>query len=295
VRESSDKQDTGAKAEPSGWEKRRIGRRLATPTLSIVIPLRDEAHSLVPLHEEIDAVLRGMRWPAEIVFVDDGSRDESPRVLDQLQRRDPRVRVLRLARGRGQSAALDAGFRAALGNVIVTLDADGQNDPADLPRMLEALEGADCVNGIRMERRDDPIRLLSSRVANTIRNRITHETVTDVGCSLRVMRAEYVRRIRLFDGMHRFLPTLLRLEGARIVELPVTHRPRRYGRSKYGIANRALRALLDLLAVRWMQARTLHYECREIERAKPEKRGSGEPARAASQDAAKISSPPPAR
>ncbi len=172
------------------------------------------------------------------------------------------MRVLRLTENCGQSAALDAGFRAARGSVVATIDADLQNDPADLPRLLAALDGADVVNGVRLRRHDPIGRRLSSRLANVFRNWLTNETVTDVGCSLRVMRARYLRRIKLYRGMHRFLPTLLRMEGARVIELPVRHRPRRRGRSKYGVANRLWVGLGDAFAVRWMQRRRLDYRLR---------------------------------
>ena len=168
-----------------------------------------------------------------------------------------RVRALHFAANAGQTAALDAGFRAARGEVIATLDGDGQNDPADLPRLLAALAGADVVNGVRRHRQDGWLRRLSSRVANAFRNWATDEHVSDVGCSLRVMRASFLKRVKLWRGMHRFLPTLLRLEGARVIELPVSHRPRRAGASKYGIGNRLFVALADLLAVRWMIKRRL--------------------------------------
>jgi glycosyltransferase involved in cell wall biosynthesis len=199
------------------------------------------------------------------VYVDDGSRDGSAEVLASLAARDPRVRVLRFAENAGQTAAFAAGFEAARGEVIATLDADLQNDPADLPRLLAALDGADVVNGVRVGRRDGLVRRASSRIANAFRNWVTHESVTDVGCSLRVMRASYLRRLPLFRGMHRFLPTLLRLEGARVIELPVRHRPRRHGRSKYGIANRLFVGIADTLAVRWMQSRRLRWRLRDPE------------------------------
>jgi len=169
------------------------------------------------------------------------------------------VRVIALDGRHGQTAALDAGFRAVRGEVTVTLDADLQNDPADIPSLLAWLDRADVVNGVRQRRRDSVVRRLSSRIANGVRNRVTGEAVTDVGCSLRVMRSEYLRRVKLFRGMHRFLPTLLRMEGARVVEVPVAHRARRYGASKYGIRDRLWVGLTDLAAVRWMQARALRY------------------------------------
>ena len=156
-----------------------------------------------------------------------------------------------------------AGFRAALGELVATLDADLQNDPADLPKLLAALDHADVVNGVRANRQDSWVRQLSSRIANGFRNWVTGESVSDVGCSLRVMRREYLDGVTMFRGMHRFLPTLLRLRGARVTEIPVTHRPRRHGESKYGIGNRLWVGLVDVFAVRWMQSRFVRYEVRE--------------------------------
>jgi glycosyltransferase involved in cell wall biosynthesis len=233
-----------------------LGERPA-PYLSVVVPFYDERDNAEPLHAEIVAALAGLPGGFECVYVDDGSGDGTGEVLAKLAVEDARVRVVRLSANRGQTAALDAGFRAARGEVIATLDGDGQNDPADLPRLLAALDGADVVNGVRVQRQDGALRRLSSRIANPVRNWLTNESVTDVGCSLRVMRASFVRRVKLYRGMHRFLPTLLRLEGARLSELAVSHRPRRAGRSKYGVTNRLFVALADLLAVRWMIRRQL--------------------------------------
>jgi glycosyltransferase involved in cell wall biosynthesis len=193
--------------------------------------------------------------PYEVVFVDDGSADQSPAVLASLARHDPRLRVVRQRRNSGQSAAMEAGFRHARGEVIVTLDADLQNDPSDIPRLLERMPEYDVVCGVRTRRQDDWVRLLSSRIANRVRNRVTRESITDVGCTLRAFRAEYARSIPVFNGMHRFLPTLLRLAGARVTEVPVRHRPRLHGQAKYGIGNRLWRGIADLLAVRWLQKR----------------------------------------
>lgn len=232
-------------------------RATSRPWLSVVVPVFDEVDSLAPLHRELDAALAPWADRIEILFVDDGSRDGSGAVLRDLQRKDDRVRVETLPENRGQSAALDAGFRLARGRWIATLDADLQNDPADLPALLAHRHGADLVNGVRVDRKDSRVRIWSSRVANAVRNWATGESVTDVGCSLRLMRACYVRRVKLYRGLHRFLPTLMKLEGARMIEVPVSHRPRRYGHSKYGIGNRLGVALVDLLAVRWMQRRAL--------------------------------------
>jgi len=231
--------------------------------LSIVVPVYDEVDNIEPLHGEIDAALAGVDGTAEFIYVDDGSRDGSGERLAELAKRDQRVRVIRLDGNHGQSAALDAGFRAVRGEITVTLDADLQNDPADIPRLLAALERADVVNGVRVGRQDSWVRKLSSRIGNGFRNWVTRESVTDVGCSLRAMRSRYLRGVKLYRGMHRFLPTLLRMEGATVTEIPVNHRARRHGRSKYGIANRLFVGIADVFAVRWMQSRMLRYRIEE--------------------------------
>jgi dolichol-phosphate mannosyltransferase len=247
----------------------------ASPEVSLVIPVYNEEDSLGILAVEIRAALDPNGLAYEVVFVDDGSSDRSAEILAGLQREDPRVRVLRQRRNAGQSAAFDAGFRFARGRVVVTLDSDLQNDPADIPRLVAALAGADVACGVRANRRDTWVRRVSSRVANAVRNRLTHDHVTDTGCSLKAFRTERLRRLPMFNGMHRFLPTLLRMDGAQIVELPVNHRPRRYGVAKYGIGNRLFRALADLFAVRWMQRRWIDRSLtEERSRERPEEPSS---------------------
>jgi len=227
------------------------------PYLSVVVPCFDERDNVESLHGEIVRALGSVSGGFELIYVDDGSRDGTDERLAKIAAEDARTRVIRFPENRGQTAALAAGFRAARGELIATLDGDGQNDPADLPRLLAGLVSADVVNGVRVSRQDGPLRRLSSRIGNGVRNWATGERVSDVGCSLRVMRAVYVKRVKLFRGMHRFLPTLLRMEGARVIELPVGHRPRRAGRSKYGVANRLFVGIADVLAVRWMIKRRL--------------------------------------
>lgn len=231
--------------------------------LSIVIPVYNERDNIEPLLREISASLRGLDRPYEVLMVDDGSTDGSDEVLRRLRAAHPFLRVIRFARNAGQTAAMDAGFRRARGQVIVTLDADLQNDPIDIPPLLRELQGWDAVVGVRAIRRDSLVRRVSSRVANYVRNRLSDETISDTGCSLKAYRKDALSRLVLYDGMHRFLPTLLKLEGFRVREMTVGHRPRAHGRSKYGISNRIVPSFLDLLAVRWMKRRKLRYEVKD--------------------------------
>ncbi len=235
------------------------------PDLSVVIPVHDEEESLVPLWEELRGVLDRLGLSAEVIFVDDGSRDRSAEIVRALREHDRRVRLLRLESRAGETAATDAGLRAAGGRWIVTMDADLQNDPADIPALLAPLDRWDAVSGWRVNRGagDGWLRRVSSRVANAVRNAVTADTVRDSGCTFRAFRRECVRDLTLYRGLHRFIPTLLRMRGFRVLEVPVRHRPRRFGRSKYGLWNRAPAALVDLLAVRWMQSRALRYEIAE--------------------------------
>lgn len=228
---------------------------MTPPAVSVVIPVFDEEESLPRLVGEVRAALDGAAIAFEAVLIDDGSRDGSLGVARRLAAEDRRFRVLRLPRNRGQSAAMGAGFRAARAPVVVTLDADLQNDPADIPRLVAELEGWDVVSGVRAKRRDSLVRRLSSRIANRVRSAILRDGVSDVGCSLKAYRSEYLREVPVFNGMHRFLPALVAMQGARIKEVPVSHRPRVHGVSKYGIGNRLWRGIADLAAVRWLQAR----------------------------------------
>jgi len=229
---------------------------MSTPEFSLIIPVYNEAENVMPLAREIAAALDGqVEW--ECLWVDDGSRDASPRELARLCAEDSRHRVLGLVANSGQSAALLAGFRAARGQVLGTLDADGQNVPADLPAMLRLLQesGADLVNGRRATRQDTWLRRVSSRLANGWRNTLTGERVADVGCAIRVFRRECVRQLPPFKGMHRFLPTLIQLDGWTLVEMAVAHRPRERGLSKYGVGNRLWVGIWDTFGVMWLQRR----------------------------------------
>jgi dolichol-phosphate mannosyltransferase len=229
------------------------------PLISVVIPVKNEEVTIPGLAAEIDAAFAGATFPWEAVWVDDGSTDGS---LAAMRALPAPHRFVQLDRNHGQSAAFMAGFEAARGTWVGTLDGDGQNDPADLRRQLDhALSsGADMVNGIRAKRKDTIIRKISSKIANGIRNGLTGETVTDVGCSTRVVRRVALLRLPFFHGMHRFLPTLVRMKGFTIAEIPVNHRPRAGGTSKYGLFNRVFAATRDLLAVRWLISRNRVWE-----------------------------------
>lgn len=235
--------------------------------LSLVVPAFEEESNLRPLFEKILAVF-GTEEDLELVIVDDGSRDRTPDVIRELAERDARVVGVILALNCGQSAALAAGIHEARGRLVATLDADLQNDPADIPLLVERLGEYDAVVGYRATRRDSFVRRASSRIANWVRNRVSGDRIRDTGCSLKLFRSEALDAIPWFDGMHRFLPTLLRYQGYRVLEVPVSHHPRHAGKSKYGIRNRAWRATKDLLAVRWMRARMIRSTEREVLRAR---------------------------
>lgn len=234
------------------------------PRLSVVIPVFNEAESLGPLWAELHPVLEGLGQPYEVIFVDDGSQDGSRDILRALRRLHPQVRLIGFRWNAGESAATDAGLRAAQGEIVVTMDADLQNDPKDIPLLLDHLSAWDAACGWRTRREDSWVRRVSTWIANRVRNAVTGEDVRDSGCTFRAIRRECLAGLQLYSGFHRFLPTLLRLEGYRIIEVPVNHRPRRFGRSKYGIRNRLFCGLYDLLVVRWMKRRRLRYEVEEV-------------------------------
>jgi glycosyltransferase involved in cell wall biosynthesis len=223
------------------------------PELSVVVPVYDEEENVAPLVRALGAVLDRLARPAEIIAVDDGSTDASFARLRALRAAEPRLRVVRLARNYGQTAALAAGIGQARGAVVVTLDADLQNDPEDIPRLLAPLaEGADVVQGWRVRRRDAWLtRRLPSALANRVISLVTGTRLHDYGCTLRAMRVEVAQGLELYGELHRFIPALAADAGARVVELPVAHRPRTAGRSKYGLS-RTLRVLLDLLTVKFL-------------------------------------------
>ncbi len=227
--------------------------------LSVVVPLYNEEENVPILQAELATVLAGIEH--EILFVDDGSTDGTLASLTN----SPTTRVLRFEKNAGQSAAIYAGANAARGAVVVLLDGDLQNDPADIPRLLAEIErGADLVCGYRARRRDTLVKRLTSRIANFVRSRFTKDGVRDTGCTLKAMRRECVRTLVPFKGMHRFIPALVKGAGYRLVEIPVNHRARQYGQSKYGLGNRAVRATIDMFGVRWLLSRQLSYRVKDL-------------------------------
>jgi glycosyltransferase involved in cell wall biosynthesis len=223
----------------------------------VILACYNEAECVSRLAAELEAVLNQLELESEILFINDASTDGTLDILNLMQQQYPRVRVLSHALRCGQSAGQATGFRSARGKQIVTMDADGQNDPRDIPRLLEALQQADAVTGIRRQRHDTRTKRIASRVANAFRNVVTRDQIRDAGCAYRALRREALYEIPIFDGLHRFLPTLLRMQGFRVLELEIAHRPRSGGVSKYGIRDRLWRGLVDCLAMCWLRWRAI--------------------------------------
>jgi len=223
--------------------------------VSIVIPVMNEEESVPVLAREIETAFAVTDYRWECLWVDDGSSDKTVELITAMA--SPPHRLLKHDRNYGQSAAFYTGFKYARGEIIGTLDGDLQNDPADLPRMISRLKRGevDIVNGIRANRQDDWVRKLSSKIANGFRNWMTEDSITDVGCSIRVFYKDFVEILPLWKGMHRFLPTLMRMNGGKIIEVPVNHRQRQFGLTKYGIGNRLWVGLMDTFGVKWLSKR----------------------------------------
>ena len=237
---------------------RRKAADMQQPLVSVIVPLFNEEENVPILQSELGTALKGVDH--EIIFVDDGSAD---RTVERIELA-PNVRVIRFQKNAGQSAAIYAGLKAAHGATVVLIDGDLQNDPADIPRLLDEIaRGADLVCGYRAQRRDTRVKRLTSKIANAVRSRYTKDGVRDTGCTLKAMRRECVGALVPFKGMHRFIPALVKGAGYRLVELPVNHRPRRFGQTKYGLGNRAVRATIDMFGVRWLLSRRLDYNIRE--------------------------------
>jgi dolichol-phosphate mannosyltransferase len=230
----------------------------ASPAISVVVPLYNEEGNVAELQRQIEAALATRDY--EIVLVDDASTDNT---LENIPGGE-RVRVIQFEKNSGQSAAMHAGIHSARGDVRVTLDGDLQNDPADIPAMLTMLNlGWDLVCGYRQKRKDTAFKRLQSRIANAVRARFVGDGVRDTGCTLKAMRRDCREALLLFNGMHRFIPALIRNMGWRVTELPVNHRPRVSGVSKYGFGNRALRATMDMFGVRWLNSRRTQYRIKK--------------------------------
>lgn len=229
-------------------------------SLSVVIPVCNEEENVQPLLERLASAL--VDWPGgwEALFVDDGSTDRTLDLLRQAQVLYPQLRVCRFTRNLGQTAAMAAGFRLAQGDAVVTLDGDLQNDPAEIPRLAGMLRDWDVVCGVRVRRKDGAWKRFSSRIANGFRNWVTQDDVLDTGCTLKAYRREAVADLELYDGMHRFLPTLLKMRGCRVTQVPVSHHPRVAGKTKYGTWGRLTKGLGDVWAVRWMGKNRIEYE-----------------------------------
>jgi glycosyltransferase involved in cell wall biosynthesis len=240
--------------------------RPETVDISVVIPVHNEEDNLEPLLTELETVMRSLRKPFEVICVDDRSTDNSLAVLTEQQKRRSYLRVLRHRVNCGESAGQATGFRNARGALVVTMDADQQNDPADIPALLAALvPDVVAVCGVRRKREDDWVRRVSSRLANAFRNGMTGDRITDAGCTYRIIRRTALAELPVFNGMHRFLPTMLRYQGYRVTELLVNHRPRTRGQSKYGVGNRLWRGIKDCFGIRWYRARCVPAERMEME------------------------------
>src|ERR1700758_3651954 len=230
----------------------------SSPAVSVIIPLYNEEENVQILQAELRAALKGIDH--EFIFVDDGSADHTAEQIEAA----PNLRVIRFEKNAGQSAAIYAGLQAAHGEILVLIDGDLQNDPADIPKLVgEIARGSDLVCGYRAQRRNTLGKRLTSRIANAVRSRSPKDGVRDTGCTLKAMQRECITALFPFKGMHRFIPALVKAAGYRLVEIPVNHRPRRFGQSKYGLGNRALRATIDMFGVRWLLSRRLNYKTRE--------------------------------
>ena len=231
--------------------------------ISVVVPVYNEEGNLPILIPKLIEVLEGLGKPYEMIFVDDGSTDRSREFLKEKASQHPQIQVLGFRNNCGETAAGAAGLKEARGEVVITIDADLQNDPMDIPRMLEYLKEYDMVTGWRQKRDDSWVKRITSKIANAIRNRLSGETIRDSGCTFRAYKRECLQNLRLFRGMHRFMPTLVKMEGFRVIEIPIAHHPREFGVSKYTTWNRIWRAFIDLLAVKWMKSRHIKYEIKE--------------------------------
>lgn len=230
------------------------------PIYSVVIPLKNEAGNITDLINELEPVMHGLKQPWELICIDDGSTDDTRPILKNLAKQKNYLRIISFKQNYGQSSAFDAGFKASQGKFVITLDGDGQNDPKDIPKLLQLIQDCDLVCGIRLKRKDTFVKRFTSKMANAVRNWVCEDGVQDTGCSLKVYRKSCLEQIKMFHGMHRFLPALFKMAGFRIQQIPVNHRERLRGKSNYNFFNRSLNTVADLLAVRWMKKRYLRYQ-----------------------------------
>jgi dolichol-phosphate mannosyltransferase len=227
---------------------------------SVVIPFKDEESNIIELIEELEPIMNRFNQPWELICIEDGSTDCTRQILQNLAKEKQYMRLILFKKNYGQSSAFQAGFSLAKGKFIITLDGDRQNDPLDIPKLSVLIENCDLVCGIRVKRKDPWNKKWISKIANRVRNWICEDDVQDTGCSLKIYRRECIEKIKMFNGMHRFLPALFKIEGFKIKEVPVNHRERIKGKSKYHLFNRSFNTIADLLAVRWMKKRALRYE-----------------------------------
>lgn len=227
---------------------------------SVVVPLKNEEENVVELIAELEPIMESLKKPWELICVDDGSTDATLQKLQELKPHKPYLRILAFDGNYGQTSGFDAGFRAAQGRFVITLDGDRQNDPADIPKLIAHSENYDLVAGWRAERKDPWSKKITSKLANFVRSRLCEDGVHDTGCSLKLYRKSCLDSIKLFHGMHRFLPALFKIEGYRVVEVPVNHRERLKGQTKYNFFNRSFNTIADMFAVRWMKSRRLNYK-----------------------------------
>lgn len=227
---------------------------------SVVIPLKDEEGNIRDLIEELDPVMKSLDSSWELICVDDGSEDGTLSLLKDLAQHKTYMRIISFDKNYGQSSAFDAGFKAARGEYVITLDGDRQNDPVDIPKLVEAVCDCDLVCGTRKRRKDSWLKKLTSKIANGVRSRVCKDGIEDTGCSLKIYRTKCLRNIKMFHGMHRFLPALFQIEGYSVKQVPVNHRERSKGKTKYNFFNRSFNTISDMLAVRWMRKRNLNYK-----------------------------------
>lgn len=233
-------------------------------TYSVVIPIKDEEENILPLVEELEKVMAplGKKW--ELICIDDGSTDQSLPLLLHLASQKNYLKIITFTKNFGQSSAFAAGFEAASGEFVITCDADLQNDPQDIPRLIDAVGDCDLVCGWRAHREDPWNKKMISKIANRVRGRLCQDGMHDTGCSLKIYRTQALRRIKMYKGMHRFLPALFQIEGFRVKEVVVNHRERIKGKTKYHFFNRLVGPIIDMFVVRWMRQKRLIHQIKEV-------------------------------